>query len=99
MLISLDQGGDLLIYRTVICFYLIFPCPLSLREPWVSAGCRKLNISPQNFSEDIFRAFGLPGAAKLHAEDLDYDDTVKKLTVTFEQSFAETLHGLDGETN
>ena len=50
-------------------------------------------------AEDIFRAFGLPGAAKLHAEELDYDGTVKKLAVTFEQSFAETLHGLDGETN
>ena len=50
-------------------------------------------------AEDILRAFGLPGAAKLHAEDLDYEGTVEKLTVTFEQSFNETFHGLDEETN
>ena len=50
-------------------------------------------------AEDIFRAFGLPGAAKIYLEDLDYDDHCEKLLVSFEQTINETLHGLDGETN
>ena len=50
-------------------------------------------------AEDIFRAFGLPGAAKIYLEDLDYDDPCEKLLVSFEQTINETLHGLDGETN
>lgn len=46
-------------------------------------------------AEDIFRAFGLPGASKIRVEDLDFDDTCEKLVVEYSQSFYETFQGTD----